>query len=107
PVGTFPYDAAITPDGRFAYVVNVASATDALSVIDTATNRVVASLALEEGSQGIAIHSDGRFAYVAHGLSNTVSVIDVATNTRVATVAVGLNPIRIALTPDGRFAYVT
>jgi YVTN family beta-propeller protein len=108
PVGAVPYDVAVTPDGRFAYVANAAStATEALSVIDTAANSVVASVALEEGSQGVAIHPDGRFVYVAHGPSNSVSVVDVATNTRVASVAVGLNPVRVAVTPDGRFAYVT
>lgn len=108
PVGAFPFDAAVTPDGRFAYVANLASpATEAVSVIDAAGNAVVANVALDDGSQGVAIHPDGRFVYVAHSVTNSVSVVDTATNARVASISVGLNPLRIALTPDGRFAYVT
>ena len=107
PVGEFPYDVAVTPDGRFAYVVNMFSTTESLSVVDAVLNTVIAGVALEEGSQGVAIQPDGRFAYVTHGPTNTVSVIDIASNARVATVQVGPNPVKVAVTPDGRFAYVT
>ncbi len=56
---------------------------------------------------GVAITSDGAFAYVTNRDSGTVSVIATATNTVVATVGVGTLPFGVAITPDGAFAYVT
>src|ERR1044072_2664410 len=68
------------------YVTN--SGNNTVSVIDTATNTVVATIPV--GSpQGIAVTPNGAFAYVANADSNTVSVISAASNTVVATVAVG------------------
>jgi YVTN family beta-propeller protein len=93
----------------FAYVTNTPSNT--VSVIDTATNNVVATVPVGNGPFGVAVTPDGKRAYVANigfsAFSNTVSVIDTATNTVVATVTVGFQPIGVAITPDGTRAYVT
>ena len=71
-----------------------------VSVIDTATNTVVATIAV--GGFGIAITPDGTRAYVTNEFSNTVSVIDTATNTVVATIPVGSLPLWVAITPAPR-----
>src|SRR4051812_12215777 len=86
-----------------AYVANFNDNT--VSVIDSATNTVVAAVPVE-GVGNIAVTPDGAFAYLttAH---NTVSVLDTATNTVVATMPVGPAPSTIAITPNGDFAYVT
>ncbi len=116
--GAVPLAVAITPDGRFAYVVNGGS--NGVSVIDTATNTVVgvpggSEIAVGPTPVAIAITPDGRFAYVVNGGNATepggVSVIETATNTVVGVpggreIAVGARPAAIAITPDGRFAYV-
>jgi len=100
---------AITPDGTRAYVTNPDS--NSVSVIDTATNSVVATIAV--GGFGVAITPDGTRAYVAGGGFNTVAVIDTTTNSVVATIPVGQNPppggnpFGVAITPDGARAYVT
>ena len=74
-----------------------------LSVIDTATNTVVATVPVGLFPLGgIAITPDGTRAYVTNSNSNTVSVIDTATNTVVATVPVGVSPDGIAITPAPR-----
>ena len=88
---------AITPDGTRAYVTNPDS--NSVSVIDTATNSVVATIAV--GGFGVAITPDGTRAYVAGGGFNTVAVIDTATNTVVADIFVGVYvfPSGIAITP--------
>ena len=75
-------------------------------VIDTATNTVVATIAVGQTPFGVAITPDGTRAYVTNQNSNTVSVIDTATNTVVATIPVGLRPAGVAITPDGTRAYV-
>jgi len=100
---------AITPDGRFAYVTNLY---DFVSVIDTCTNSIAATITVGDFPTGIAVTPNGRFVYVANsGLatapSGTVSVIDTSTNTVVKTITVGGGPIGIAIIPDGSFAYVT
>ena len=100
-VTTIPVSAtagvAITPDGNRAYVTSPGEGT--VSVIDTATNTVVATIPVGVGPIGVAITPDGTRAYVTNGDSNTVSVIDTATNTLVATVPVGVRPVAVAITP--------
>jgi YVTN family beta-propeller protein len=88
-----------------AYVTNVSS--DTVSVIDTPTNTVVATVPVGLFPFGVAITPDGTRAYVTNYNSNTVSVIDTATNTVVATILVGTFPFGVAITPDGTRAYVT
>lgn len=87
----------------FAYVANLA---DGISVVDTATNEVVATVGVGSGPQGVAITPNGAFAYVTNFTSNDVSVIKTATNTVTATVEVGVGPLGVAITPNGAFAYV-
>ncbi|MDQ6701595.1 MAG: YncE family protein [Pseudomonadota bacterium] len=80
-----------------------------VSVIDTATNTVVATIPLRvrKSSQFVAVTPDGKHAYVTNYSSYNVSVIDTATNRVVATVALGVQPVGVAVTPDGKHAYVT
>ncbi|MBA3956681.1 MAG: hypothetical protein H0X58_08475, partial [Acidimicrobiia bacterium] len=80
-----------------AYVAN--SSSDDVSVIDTATDTVVATVDVGDGPVGVAITPDGARAYVANFNSDDVSVIDTATNTVVATVDVGDGPQGVAITP--------
>src|SRR5262244_2845507 len=56
----------------FAYVTN--SASNTVSVIDTATNTVVATVPVGSVPLGVAITPDGTRAYVANPGSGTVSV---------------------------------
>jgi YVTN family beta-propeller protein len=96
----------------FAYVSNYGlhGEGSTVSVIDTATNTVVATVTVGSGPIGVAVTPDGKQVYVTNqgsGHSNTVSVIDAATNTVVATVTVGNAPNAVAVTPDGAHAYVT
>jgi len=75
-------------------------------VIDTATNKVVATVAVGTQPFGLAITPDGKHAYVANFNSFTVSVIDTPSNTVVATIPVGPCPAGVAVNPDGKHAYV-
>lgn len=73
PIGD-PSGLAIAPDGHYVYVAN--SAANAVSVIDTASNVVTSTIAVENAPQGVAFAPDGHHAYVTNSRSNTVSVID-------------------------------
>ena len=87
----------------YAYITNGESNT--VSVIDTATNTVTATVPVGSEPEGIAVSPDGTGVYVANLKSNTVSVIDTATNTVTATVSVGNNPHGVAV--KGTKVYVT
>jgi len=78
-------------------VANDGSAT--VSVIDTATNTVVAAIPVGLFPEGVAITPDGTRVYVPNLGFDTVSVIDTATNTVVATITVGGGPLAVAITP--------
>jgi YVTN family beta-propeller protein len=70
-----------------------------VSVIATATNKVVATVPVGRIPFGVAVTPDGKHAYVANGGSNNVSVLDTATNTVVATVPVVSGPIGVGIVP--------
>jgi len=106
-LGLMASTAAAAP---FAYVTVTNVSSSYVSVIDTATNKVAATIALPVGSApfGVAVSPDGKHAYVANDGSNNVSVIDTATipPSVVATVPVGDRPVGVAVTPDGKHVYV-
>ncbi len=105
-VGGIPFDAAVTPDGKYVYVANFENVT----VIDTATNKVAASIVTEKFPMGIAITPNGEYAYVTHSTSDppVVSVISTATNTVVDTIALEHSANEgIAITSDGKYVYLT
>jgi YVTN family beta-propeller protein len=89
----------------FAYVTN--RSTGNVSVIDTSTNAVVATVPVGGAPIAVAITPNAAFAYVTNLSTDKVSVINTSTNTVVATVPVGDGPQGVAITPDGALAYVT
>jgi YVTN family beta-propeller protein len=93
----------------FAYVLNQAD--DTVSVIDTATNTVTATIPVGSGPLGVAVHPTGSTVYVTNqgGGTNTdtLAVIDSATNTVTTYVPVGSRPFGVAVHPDGSAVYVT
>ena len=85
-----------------AYVTNTPGT---VSVINTTTNKVVATVCVGKFPSGVAITPDGTRAYVAN-IFNSISVINTATNRVVATIPSGQFPTGLAITPDGSRAYV-
>ena len=85
--------------GPKAYVGNFSDST--VSVIDTATGSVVATVPVSTGPHGMAITPDGRIAYVSGDGASTVTAIDTATDKVAQTIEVGKSPHGLALTPEG------
>lgn len=124
-IGPATSGVAVTPDGTEVYVTNfgafIPPATvlpGSVSVIDTATNTVVARIEDAFGFPlnqltGVTITPDGTRAYVTtldfSGFvdPDLVYVIDTETNTVVDAVGVGSNPLQVVLTQDGTRLYVT
>lgn len=107
--GAVPTSIAFSPDTRTAYVANRGANT--VSVIDTASSAIVASISGLRGPAGIAVSPDGAKVWVANSGDDTVSTIDAVSRTVMAVsivvpgVAVS-GPTGIAISPDGSHAYV-
>lgn len=78
-----------------------------VSVIDTATHSVIATVPVGASPEEIAVTPNGRFVYLTNQLGNSVSVIDAASNTVAATIPLGSFPTSIAMHHTGAFAFVT
>ena len=87
----------MAPVGKLAYVTSNLS--NSVSVIDTATNIVLASVGVGSDPFAVSITPDGKHAYVANRGSNSVSVIATATNEVVATIPVGDGPSAVGIIP--------
>ena len=72
-------------------------------------NTVIETVTVGSAPQGIAISTDGAFAYVANTSSQTVSKVDLGASPAavIATIQVGTSPVGVAVTPDGTRVYVT
>jgi len=100
-IGTFTNTSSYT---AYAYIANNGS--NSVSVINTDTYRVIATVKVGSQPQGIGVSPDGTAAYVANNYDGTVSVINTASNTVEATVTVGINPLGVCVSPDGTKVYV-
>lgn len=79
------------------YVANLMS--DTLSVIDTATNTVTATIPVGHNPNGIAVSAYNGLMCVTNFLSNDVSLVDPNSLKVVATVPVGSGPTGVARPP--------
>jgi YVTN family beta-propeller protein len=105
PFKGFSYVLASSTQGQaFAYATN--SNSSSVSVIDIATNSVIATVGVGRRPIGVAFTPNGSRAYVANSGSNSVSVIDTATKAVIANVRVESFPQGLAITPNGSRAYV-
>jgi len=93
---------ALAAEGDLLLVANPDS--NSLTFLDTASQTVLAEIALGQEPRAIAVNGDR--AYVANRGADTVSVVNVETRAVVATVSVGTQPVSLAVSPDGRFLAV-
>lgn len=92
---------AISRDGTRAYVSNRTS--DSISVIDTATDTVVATIPVGDSPTALAVTPNGQQVYVV--VTGAIEVIDTTLNVVAATIPLeGSGGVAIA--PDGLHAYV-
>jgi 6-phosphogluconolactonase len=132
PAGGYLFNAEVTPNGKFLYVVNnesdgksatavweysINSSTGMLSaIVAPGTPLVVAG----SGATAITIDPTSRFAYVVNRTSNSISMYTIDQNTGALTLNTPPNaplgvllsagapvPFRIAFDPSGKFVYVT
>jgi len=77
PVGGLPIQTPVSPNGKYMITANTLTAT--ITVVDTATDRLVAMLPCDPGCHGAQIGAKkggGYYAYVASKFSNALIVVD-------------------------------
>jgi YVTN family beta-propeller protein len=94
-VGFEPSSVAVDSANGEIYVANYGSNT--VSVINGATNTVVATIPVGANPSSVAVDSASGEIYAANYGGGTVTVINGPTNTVVATIAVGANPSSVAV----------
>ena len=95
---------AVNPTGTKVYATN--SGEGIISIIDTATRKIIEIINVGGNPERIAVSPDGTRIYVVKSDSNTVSIIDTVAKTVIDTVDTD-NPWGVAATPDGNEVYVT
>ncbi|MEA2600326.1 MAG: hypothetical protein QOF89_1318 [Acidobacteriota bacterium] len=104
---------AVPPPGSLAWVSNERAGT--VTVIDTATDKVVATVKLGFRPRGIEVSPDGRRVYVAlsdtarnaQGPGDAIVALDAATCKLVARYDAGTDPERFAVSHDGSRLYAS
>ncbi|MCC6539957.1 MAG: SMP-30/gluconolactonase/LRE family protein [Bryobacterales bacterium] len=67
PLDTFPMASRLTPDGKFAVVLNGGYNPPSLQVMDVKTEKIVSKVAMPDGWLGLAMTRDGKRLYVGGG----------------------------------------
>jgi YVTN family beta-propeller protein len=103
--GNIPVGVAVNQAGTRVYVTN--SASNTVSVIDTSSNTVIATVPVGTTPYGVAVNPSGTRVYVAYIGSNVVSVIDTNTNSVISKADVGMHSFGVAVNRSGTRVYVT
>jgi YVTN family beta-propeller protein len=108
-VGDTPVAEAANTKRDEVYVVNSqpGKSDGAVSVIDTKTNTVTATIPVHREPESISVDSTGKLAYVANAGSNQISVIDLESRRQIAAVHTPEKPDDAVISPDGRSLVIT
>ncbi len=77
-----------------------------VSVIDTSTNAITATIPVGNAPTYTAVTPDGSQVFVSNGLGTSVSVISAASDTVTATIPISGEPQQVVIDRAGAFAYV-
>ncbi|MFV2067228.1 MAG: beta-propeller fold lactonase family protein [Pirellulales bacterium] len=99
-----PNAICLSPDGRWAYVVNTTS--DTVSVLDVAARKVVAEMPVGSSPADAVCAPDGRTLYVTNRHGSSVTLIDLETEQVRQSIRVAHEPYGVAVSADGRLLFV-
>jgi len=103
--GLMPAEISYDLSNGYLYVTNYNSSN--VSVINGATNKVIASIGVGSYPVGVAYDSSNGYLYVANLNSSNVSVINGTNNKVIASIGVGLGPIGVSYDSSNGYLYVT
>ena len=103
-VGSGATASAYVENTQRLYVMNASG--NSVSVVNTASNAVAATVSTGTNPSGIAAHPYGTQVITANYGSNNATIISTATNTVLATTNVGTQPAQVVYSLTGDKAYV-
>jgi YVTN family beta-propeller protein len=104
PTAKGPEGIALSPDGKQVWVGH--RPTGGISIIDTATQKVVSTIDVEHFVFRLAFTPDGRYVLATVPDAGVVEVYQAATGDRVKQIETpGGSPVTLAIDPDGRRAF--
>lgn len=103
-IHSMPQEAAVTPDGRKAYVAHADE--NRVGVYNVATGAELALIPVAEAPYAIAMHPDGTRVYVTAAKGANLAVISTQTNTVVQRIPIGQAGMTIAISPNGERVFV-
>ena len=89
----------LSPDEKRAYVVNIRSGT--VSVLDIEESRLVDTLAIGNGAEGLDVSPDGSELWVTNRLKDELAIVDTESLKVEERVPCPGSPIRLRFTPNG------
>lgn len=105
PAQLSPTALALSPDGRSLYVA--CATAGQVAVLDTATRRIIRTVAVPDSPQGLALAPDGRTLYVTCAApESTVCVVDTAAGRVTARIPAGHTTLAPVPGPDGKTLFV-
>jgi YVTN family beta-propeller protein len=99
-----PGEMAVSPDGRWLYVV--CEKADELLIVNTQSQTVRAHVAVGHHPRGVAVSTDGRHIYVANSWDDTISVINAEELKEDRKLYAGFEPISVVQDRQGKTLYV-
>ncbi len=90
---------AVAEEAGRVVTANIGSGT--ATIVDPATQAVVAHVETGAGAEGLTIHPDGQRAYVTNRAAGTLVEVDLATGAVTRSMDVGDFPIRVKVRPGG------
>ena len=97
--GRKPAGLAVSADGATLLAANTFSGS--LGVIDTRSRKLLRTIPLPGMPWAIALHPDGKRAFVSVSQLDEVAVVDLASGPVKGRIAIGRRPRALRLTPDG------
>lgn len=103
PTGKRPQGGVLSPGGKTVFLTNADSHT--ISLIDTATRKVVGEVKTGQGPNRVAITPDGKTLVYSLGAAHAVGFADVASRKETGQVKLSGQPLSLTMSRDGRWAF--
>ena len=103
-IHSMPQEAAVTPDGRRAYVAHADE--NRVGVYDVGSGAELALIPVAETPYAVAMHPDGTRVYVTAAKGSNLAVISTQSNTVTQRIPIGKAGMAIAISPDGERVFV-
>ncbi len=103
PVGKGPQGSLLSRDGSKLWVT--CRDDNRIDIVDTASQKVIGSIATGEGVNRVAATPDERLLVYSVQRGESVGIADVAAGKQIADIALGGAPLSISLSRDGQYAF--